>query len=148
MPNLRSLVCMSDEEVASFLAQQRGLTMCTHRSDGSIHAVAMWYGLVNGLVAVAAKRKSQKIVNLTRDDRITVLIDAGEDYHELQGVELVGRAELLDAEEELFAFGVQMAERRKEAWTAEKVKTDMRNRVVAVVHPEHVVSWDHGKLPL
>lgn len=148
MPNLRSLVRMSDGEVASFLDRQRGLTMCTHQRDGSIHAVAMWYGLRDGLVAVAAKRKSQKILNLTRDDRITVLIEAGQEYHELQGVELAGRAELVESEEALFSFGVHMAERRNEAWTAEKVKSDMRNRVVAVVHPERVVSWDHGKLPL
>jgi PPOX class probable F420-dependent enzyme len=147
VPNLRSLVRMSDTEVTSFLERHRALTMCTYQHDGTIHAVAMWYGLRDGRVAIAAKRKSQKVVNLLRDDRITVLIDDGTEYHELQGVELVGRVELLDNEDDLFSFGVHMAERRNEAWTAARVRSDMHNRVVAVVHPDRVVSWDHRKLP-
>lgn len=147
MPNLRSNVRMTDEEVAALLAEERALTMCTFQRDATIHAVAMWYGLHRERVAVAAKAKSQKIVNLMRDRRITVLIEAGQAYDELRGVELVGRAEIVDAEDDLFAFGVNMAERRNEAWTSEKVHADMRNRVLAVVHPDKVVSWDHRKLP-
>jgi hypothetical protein len=43
------------------------MTMCSIGPDGSIHAVAMWYGFLDGCVTVETKAKSQKVQNLRRD---------------------------------------------------------------------------------
>ena len=90
--NQRSAVRMSPEEVDDFLRAERTTTMCTMHPDGSIHAVAMWYAFLDGTLAIETKRKSQKIQNLRRDPRLTFLVEAGDKYENLRGVELVGRA--------------------------------------------------------
>ncbi len=38
------------------------------------------------------KAKSQKARNLARDPRVTCLVEVGQRYEELRGVELVGKA--------------------------------------------------------
>ena len=88
--NQRKAIAMTPAEVDAFLAERRPMTMCSLSPDGSIHAVAMWYGFVDGLVTVETKAKSQKAQNLRRDPRLTLLFEDGDYYEELRGVELVG----------------------------------------------------------
>src|SRR5579872_4097269 len=104
----RSLVVMSPEEVDAFLHERRPMTMCTINHDGSIHAVAMWYGFLDGAVAVETKGKSQKAQNLRRDPRMTCMFEDGDVYEELRGVELVGRAEIIEDMERMWPLGVDL----------------------------------------
>ena len=79
--NQRKAIQMTPEEIDAFLAERRPMTMCSLSADGSIHAVAMWYGFLDGVVTVETKAKSQKVQNLRRDPRLTLLVEAGEaDY--------------------------------------------------------------------
>lgn len=150
MPNQRALITMSPEEVQAFLSEERTVTMCTMHPNGSIHAVAMWYAFSDGALAVETKAKSQKVQNLRRDPRMTCLVEAGHEYGELRGVELVGKAEIIDAPDECFAFGVSMWERYMGPYTEESrtgVEFMMKNRVVVRLAVDRVVTWDHRKLP-
>src|ERR1022692_1934846 len=90
----RDIIKMSDDEVDAFLHERRPMSLCTINHDGSIHAVAMWYGFLEGAIAFETKAKSQKVQNLRRDPRITVLVEDGDYYEDLRGVELVGSAEI------------------------------------------------------
>ncbi len=149
--NQRASIRMSPEEVDGFLSERRAMSMCSINHDGSIHAVAMWYGFLDGLVAVETKAKSQKVQNLRRDPRLTCLFEAGDYYEELRGVELVGRAEIVDDPDRMFALGVNVFERYYGAYTDDLkpfVETMLNKRVVVVLHPERTVSWDHRKLGL
>lgn len=140
---------MSDEEVAAFLAERHSATMCTLNWDGTIHAVAMWYGFLDGQLAVQTKAKSQKARNLERDPRMTCLVEAGERYEELRGVELVGTAQLVSDPEQIFAVGASVFDRYVAPFTEgarEAVETMLRKRVAFVLHVERTVSWDHRKL--
>ena len=82
----RDLIRMTEEEIDAFLHERRPMTMCTVNHDGSIHAVAMWYGFVDGTIAIETKAKAQKAVNLGRDGRITCMMEDGDYYEELRGV--------------------------------------------------------------
>ena len=53
--NQRGLIKMSPAEVDAFLDESRVMTMCTLNHDGTIHAVAMWFGFVDGLIAIETK---------------------------------------------------------------------------------------------
>ena len=67
------------------------MNLATYNHDGSIHLVAMWYGfLPDGSVGFETFAKSQKVQNLQRDARMTALVEAGDTYDQLRGVELVG----------------------------------------------------------
>jgi PPOX class probable F420-dependent enzyme len=147
--NERRTVRMSPDEVDAFLHEQRSATMCTMHPDGSIHAVAMWYGFLDDKVAVETKRKSQKVQNLRRDPRLTFLIEAGDEYQELRGVELVGTARLIEDPDAMWNFGVSMWERYTGPYTEDQrpmVELIMHNRLVVAMEVHKVVSWDHRKL--
>ena len=140
---------MSQAEVTAFLAERRNATLCTLNPDGSIHAVAMWYGFLGGRLAVHTKAKSQKARNLARDARMTCLVEAGERYEELRGVELVGKAVLVDDPDEVFAVGASVFDRYVAPYTEDahgSVEAMLRKRVALVLDVERTVSWDHRKL--
>lgn len=140
---------MSPEEVAAFLAERHTATMCTLSRDGTIHAVAMWYGFLEGRLAVHTKARSQKARNLSRDPRMTCLVAAGERYEELRGVELVGTAVLVEDAHQLFAIGASVFDRYVAPYTETArgaVETMLAKRVAFVLHVERTVSWDHRKL--
>jgi PPOX class probable F420-dependent enzyme len=147
--NQRRQIMMTDEESAAFLREQRTAVMCTMHPRGSIHAVAMWYGFVDGCLALETKSKSQKAQNLRRDSRLTVLVEDGESYEELRGVELVGTGEVFEDDERLWQLGVSMYERYFAPYTEDArpaVQAMLHNRVGILLRAERVVSWDHRKL--
>jgi PPOX class probable F420-dependent enzyme len=147
----RDTIRMSSEEIDEFLAGRRTMNMATINHDGSIHLVAMWYGLVDGAPCFETKAKSQKVLNLRRDARITCLVEEGQYYEELRGVELVGRGEIVEDPDYLWRIGVSVFERYSGPYSEEMrpfVETMLHKRVGVRVDVERVVSWDHGKLGL
>ncbi len=149
--NQRSAIKMSPKEIEAFLAERRPMTMCTINHDGSIHAVAMWYGFVDGAVAIETKEKSQKACNLRRDPRMTCLFEDGDAYEELRGVELVGMAEPVEAADKIWQLGVNLFERYYGSYTEELepfVQTMLHKRIVVRLNVVRTVSWDHRKLGL
>jgi hypothetical protein len=109
----------------------------------------MWYGFLDGCVTVETKAKSQKVQNLRRDPRLTLLIEDGEAYEELRGVELVGQAEIIDDPAQLWTLGLSVFERYYGPYTdalAPAVEAMLHKRVAVKMHPTRTVSWDHRKL--
>ncbi len=149
--NQRALIKMTPEEVDAFLHERRPVTLCSINHDGSIHAVAMWYGFLEGSVAFETKAKSQKVQNLRRDPRMTCMVEDGDYYEELRGVELVGRAEIVEDPARMWDLGVDLFERYHGQYTEELrpfVETMLHKRVVVKLLVDRVVSWDHRKLGL
>ena len=149
--NQRRQITMTPEEVDAFLHERRPMTMCTLNHDGTIHAVAMWYGFVDGSIAIETKAKSQKAVNLRRDARTTCMFEDGDYYDELRGVELVGHAEIVEDPDKIWELGVSVFERYTGPYNEELrpfVETMLHKRVVAKLNVDRIVSWDHRKLGL
>lgn len=147
----RDLIKMTPDEVDAFLHERRPMTLCSINHDGSIHAVAMWYGFLEGCVAIETKAKSQKVQNLRRNPTMTCMVEDGEYYEELRGVELVGRAEIVEDMDRMWPLGVDVFERYYGAFTEDLrpfVETMLNKRVVVKLHVDRVVSWDHRKLGL
>ncbi|HEX2038993.1 MAG TPA: PPOX class F420-dependent oxidoreductase [Acidimicrobiales bacterium] len=145
----RDLIRMTDEEVHAFLDGRHTMNVATIGPDGQPHLVAMWYGFLDGSPAFWTYGKSQKVVNLRRDPRITCLVETGEAYHELRGVEIVGRATVLDDRESVLAVGRSVHERYTGPFegTALPALEQMGAKRVAVrIDVARVVSWDHAKL--
>jgi len=149
--NQRALIKMTEAEVDAFLHERRPVTLCSVNHDGSIHAVAMWYGFLEGCIAFETKAKSQKVQNLRRNPRMTAMAEDGDYYEELRGVELVGTAEIVEEPERMWTLGVNLFERYYGEYTEELrpfVETMLNKRVVIKLNVDRVVSWDHRKLGL
>ncbi len=149
--NQRAQIKMSAAEVEAYLDGRRTASMCTINPDGSIHAVAMWYGFCEGALAFETKTKSQKIQNLLRNPNLTVMIEDGDYYEELRGVTLVGRGEIVSEPDRIWELGVSVFERYNAPYTEEMkpfVEIMLRNRSVVKLHVDRTVTWDHSKLGL
>ena len=79
-----------------FLHQQRSSTVATYGPDGQIHLVGMRDAVKDNTVRIETKRKSQKVVNLRRDPRMSFLVEAGETYDQLRGVAMEGRGVVIE----------------------------------------------------
>jgi len=140
---------MSESEIAAYLEEQRVLNVATIGAGGHPHLVAMWYVLLDGKPAFWTFGKSQKVVNIRRDPKITGLVESGESYDRLRGVELVGTARLLEDYEQILDLGVRVATKYQGAPSPEAlpfVEAQARKRIGIVIDVERTVTWDHTKL--
>ncbi len=144
----RNLIRMSDEEIHAFLQEQRIVQIATIDHDGWPHLIAMWYVLVNDQIAFWTYTKSQKVVNLRRDDRLTCLLETGERYDELRGVQIKGRAIISDDREAVHRIGEMIVDRYfgLNDNTRRMLEAQASKRVIVFVKPVEIVSWDHRKL--
>jgi PPOX class probable F420-dependent enzyme len=147
--NQRARIRMTEAEIATFVQRSRTITLATNGQDGRPHLVAMWYAVLDGEIWFETKVKSQKVVNLRRDDRVTCLIEDGRTYDVLRGVAIEGNAVISDDPADCLRVGVDVWERYYGPYTDEQrplVELMMNKRVVVRVRPGRVRSWDHRKL--
>jgi PPOX class probable F420-dependent enzyme len=151
MPSRRSNITMTAAEIDAFLDEQRILNVATIGVTGHPHLVAMWYAVRDGKVVFWTFAKSQKVVNLRRDPKMTGLVEAGDTYNELRGVELIGAARLVEDYDEILEIGKQVGVR----YNGEGVlsgaalpflEAQAKKRIGVVFDVERTVSWDHTKL--
>ncbi len=147
--NQRSQITMTDDEVATFIEQQRVANMATLGPDGTPHLVAMWYAVLDGDIWFETKARSQKAVNLRRDPRITCLMEAGHTYDQLRGVSIEGRGEIVEDPDRLFEVGISVWERYNGPYSEEVrplVEFMLNKRIAVRIRAERIRTWDHRKL--
>ncbi len=147
--NQRAEIQMSQAEITEFLTRGRVATLATNGPHGTPHLVAMWYGYIDGRIYFETKIKSQKAVNLTRDPRVTFLIEDGDTYDTLRGVSFEGVAEIIDDPDVSHRVGVSVWERYTGPYTDEMkpfVEQMMNKRVCVRIVARRARSWDHRKL--
>ena len=139
---------MTAEEREDFLTSQRTCRVATVGADGAPHVSALWFvwdGTALWLNSVVA---SQRWTNIAREPRVSVLVDAGEEFLELCGVELIGTAEIVgevprtsSPSEELAPVEVLFGQK----YAGGAFTADGRHAWLRLV-PDKVVSWDFRKL--
>jgi PPOX class probable F420-dependent enzyme len=145
----RDQIRMSEAEVDEFLSGRHTMNVASFNHDGTIHLVAMWYAVLDGDPVFWTFGKSQKILNLQRDPRITCLVERGEEYAELQGVELVGRGEVITDRDAINEIGEAVYVRYFGEIDDEVrpfVHATGAKRLGVRITVDKVVSWDHRKL--
>ena len=96
MASGRGSVQMTEAEIEDFLAANMKVQVATVGPDGAPHLTTLFYVLEDGMLAFWTYGRSQKVVNLRRDPRITCLVEDGTDYAELRGVSIQGTARLVE----------------------------------------------------
>jgi Pyridoxamine 5'-phosphate oxidase len=85
------VIAMTGEEVDAFLGHQRTCRLATLGPDGP-HVSPVWFTWYGGSLWVYSLTRSQRWADLQRDPRVAAVIDGGEHYAELHGVEIEGQA--------------------------------------------------------
>jgi nitroimidazol reductase NimA-like FMN-containing flavoprotein (pyridoxamine 5'-phosphate oxidase superfamily) len=152
MPSRRDLIRMTDAEVSAYLAGQRRIILVTNGADGMPLPLPMNFGMDDeGRFLISSFRKTQKVRNLERDPRATLLVESGDHYHELKSVVAWCDAEIIDDAAQVRALMAVM--RRGEPLSATmgeqaaaQVEASIAKRVILRFTPYRLISWDHAKL--
>lgn len=150
----RDKVKMSESETADFLADNLKVQVASIGKDGAPHLSTLFYAMREGVIAFWTYGRSQKVVNLERDPRISALVEDGTDYFELRGASITGRAEIVRDRDRFLEIGSAVATRMVGAASfedlgdlgLETVEKQAAKRVGVIVHPVHVATWDHRKM--
>lgn len=152
MPSRRDLIAMNADERRAYLEGQRRIILVTNGPGGMPHPVPMNFGLdEEGRFIVSSFRKSQKVKNLERDPRATLLVESGLEYRELRAAIAYCDVEIIDARDQVRAL--MSLVRADDAMAAslsrpmtDQVRASVTKRVVLRFTPFRWASWDHGKL--
>ncbi|WP_055714085.1 pyridoxamine 5'-phosphate oxidase family protein [Streptomyces torulosus] len=142
-------IMMEAGELDAFLGAQRTCRVATVSADGAPHVSPLWFVWDGTSLWLYSITRSKRWSELRRDPHVAVVVDAGEDYGELRGVELSGTVEVvgevprtgeplaeLAGVERLFArknFGIDdMPHDGRHAWLR--------------LTPDAITSWDFRKL--
>lgn len=139
---------MDDDERDSFLASERTCRVATVGADGAPHVTPLWFAWDGSALWLTSIVRSQRFTDLQRDGRVSVVVDTGEEFFDLRGVEIVGSASVvgevprtgepepaLDRPEQIFA----------DKYAGGTVFHDGRHAWVRV-EPEKIRSWDFRKI--
>jgi PPOX class probable F420-dependent enzyme len=143
-------IAMSPAELDAFLAAERTCRVATAGADGRPHVVPLWFAWDGRALWLTSLVRSQRWADLARDPRVAVVVDTGEEYGELRGVEILGTATPVGDVPRGDADVPELAEperlfARKYTGT-DTYAPDGRHGWLKVV-PDKIVSWDFRKIP-
>jgi len=151
--NRRAEIKMTDEEIAAFLDEERVAIATTMGPRGWPHSMPLWYLVRDGNIFTWTFRKAQKVKNLERDPKATILVEAGYDrYDQLRGVMFECETVIHDDLEAVIDFATGMTSRyvpgggEPSPEAIEAYRAQAPKRVVVEFIPVHTISWDHRKL--
>ena len=142
---------MTDSEIAAYLEEQTILNIASIGPTGHPHMVAMWYVVMDEKVTFWTFGKSQKIVNLRRDNKITGLVESGDTYDQLKGLELVGSATIVEDYDTVLAIGKAVGLKYNGDGAISDaalpfLEAQAKKRLGIQINVEQMVSWDHTKI--
>lgn len=150
--NRRDQIKLSPAEQLELLEAERIVVCTTNGPRGWPHSMPLWYTVRDGELWAWTFAKSQKVRNLERDRRCTLLVEAGVDYGELRGVQIEAEAELIRDADRVYELGAELALRYAEGIdsiegdAAAALRAQAPKRVAIHFHPVRVATWDHRKL--
>jgi len=140
---------LTSEEIESMLKENHYARICTHNKDGTIHAVPVAYGYINGQLLMMSFINSRKNKNIERNNDVTVLVDTLNPV--TRGILIYGKAEIdydnvyeqvLKINETSPAF-IGMPIDKLERFT--KVYVDMFELIILKITPKHITTFDYTK---
>lgn len=146
----RERIQMTEAEQLAFLDEEKTVIATSFGPRGWPHSMPMWFVVRDGEVWMWTYRTSQKVKNVERDPRTTLLVEAGETYDQLRGVMIEAEAEVVDGFDPVLDLGRELFGRYTPGVEGPEVEAALeaqaRKRVGIRFHPRRVVSWDHRKL--
>jgi PPOX class probable F420-dependent enzyme len=152
VPSRRDQIKLNDAEQAELLDSERTVIVTSNGHRGWPHSMPMWFTVREGELWVWTYAKSQKVRNLERDPRATLLIETGFEYTELRGIMIEAEAEIQRDPEVILEFGKDLTIRYSEGIdsiegdAAEAMQAQAAKRVAIRFVPKRTRTWDHRKL--
>jgi PPOX class probable F420-dependent enzyme len=150
MPSARALIALEPDEQRRLIEGERVVAVATFGPRGWPHVMPLWYVPRESDIWIYTYAKSQKVRNLERDPRATLLVETGREYADLRGVQIEAEAEIHRDHETVFALAKELTARYAGAAVdddhAAALEAQAKKRVAVRFRPVRVASWDHRKL--
>ena len=152
MMSRRDQIKLTPNEQLELLESERVVVVGTLGPRGWPHLMPLWYVVRDGEIWSWTYAKSQKVRNLERDPRATLLVEAGTEYQELRGVQIEAEAELHRDTERVLEFGKELTLRYSEGIdsiegdAAAALQAQAPKRVAIRFEAVRTATWDHRKL--
>ncbi len=143
---------MSDAEIDEFLDSPRVISTATVGPDGWPHIMPLWFVMRDGEPWVWTYGKAQKVRNLERDPKATLMVEDGRSYNELRGVMLKTEAKIHRGLETVLGVGEEVLIKYMSPdggvsdAMREGLKAQAAKRVALQFDVKNIASWDHRKL--
>ncbi len=152
MPSRRDQIKLSPAEQLELLDEQRIVIATTIGPRGWPHSMPLWFVVRDGEIWAWTFAKSQKVRNLERDPRATLLVEAGHEYGELRGIQIEAETEIVRDPDQVFEFAKELTVRYAEGISsvegdaAAALRAQAPKRVALHFKPVRTATWDHRKL--
>jgi len=152
VPSRRDQIKLTEDEQRELIERERVAVVSSIGPRGWPHSMPLWYVPRDGEIWIWTFAKSQKVKNLERDPRATILIETGVEYGELRGVQIEAEAELIRDLDLIVAFGKDLTVRYSdgiesvEGDAVAALEAQAPKRVAIHFHPKRIATWDHRKL--
>jgi PPOX class probable F420-dependent enzyme len=142
----RSQIQLTPDERAAFLSEPHKAALATLDKEGFPHVVAMSFLARDGAIYMTSYAKAQKVLNIRRDPRVGVMIEAGRQYSEFRAVMIRGHCEVIEDAALVESIIRDIAAKQGRVATPSAATTSAPKRVALKIVPEKIASWDHTKL--
>ncbi len=148
----RGEIELGHAELLQLLDEERVAVISSLGPRGWPHSMPLWYVPREGEVWIWTYAKSQKVRNLERDPRATVLVETGHEYGELRGAMIEAEAEIHRDFGTVIEFAEELTVRYAEGISAvggdakAALEAQAPKRVAIHFKPVRTASWDHRKL--
>ncbi len=148
----RDQIKLSEEELRQLLENERVAIVSSNGTRGWPHSMPLWFVPRDGEVWIWTYAKSQKVRNLERDPRATVLVETGHEYGELRGAMIEVEAAIHRDFETVIGFAEELTLRYAEGIATVEgdakaaLEAQAPKRVAIHLKPIRVATWDHRKL--
>jgi len=135
---------MTPGEVENFLELPLIAKLSSHNKDGTIHTIPIWFKYREGEILLGTQEISQKVQNIKRDHRVTVVVDTTEPR--LKGVIMYGTAEL--QYKDVIPTRISIFERYLDPEDAPGLAESLASQwkpVVIRIKPTRIISFDYSK---
>src|SRR6188472_2657867 len=151
MPSRRAEIALSEAERRQLIDSERIVAVASFGPRGWPHVMPLWYVPRDGEVWIYTYARSQKVRNLERDPRATLLVETGHEYGELRGVEIEAEAQIHREHAAVFELAKELTVRYADGAdvdeaAAEALRAQARKRVAIHFQSRRVATWDHRKL--
>jgi PPOX class probable F420-dependent enzyme len=151
MSSRRSEIQLDRADQLELLNSERIVVVSSWGPRGWPHSMPLWYVPRDGEVWIYTYAKSQKVINLNRDPRATLLLETGHDYGELRGIEIEAEAEVHGDPEVVYELARELTTRYSggaaiDAAGAEALRAQALKRVAVRFEARRTATWDHRKL--
>lgn len=136
---------MTPEEVDAFIDSRPGWIMLTTIGrDGYPHTVPIGYFRMGEDIYIGCRRNTQKLKNIERNPKVSLLLEAGNSMQTIKGVMLQGDARVLTAPEDVLPL-LRESSRRRGVPEAD-LPTEVQPTTAYIhVRRRKVISWDYSK---